>query len=124
METNTGENQPLLGSGEGRPKPLRASKCSLAKHEDDVVSFTDSQFGGPEERKRLERGLLRKLDRRMSILILIQILNCAFDLYSTEVLWLNFQCFIVVDRNNASCVVHLRNRHRKGIEPCYIVLHD
>ena len=30
-----------------------------------------------EERKRLEHSLLRKLDRRMSILVLIYILNCT-----------------------------------------------
>ncbi|KAI0053653.1 MFS general substrate transporter [Auriscalpium vulgare] len=35
----------------------------------------DAEFGGPEERQRLERKLLRKLDARMSILILIYILN-------------------------------------------------
>lgn len=35
----------------------------------------DAEFGGPEERKKLERKLLRKLDLRMSILIVIYILN-------------------------------------------------
>ena len=35
----------------------------------------DAEFGGPEERKRLEKKLLRKLDARMSILIVIYILN-------------------------------------------------
>jgi hypothetical protein len=35
----------------------------------------DALFGGPEERKRLEKKLLRKVDARMSILIVIYILN-------------------------------------------------
>ncbi|KAI0751563.1 MFS general substrate transporter [Daedaleopsis nitida] len=35
----------------------------------------DAEFGGYEARKKLERGLLRKLDLRMSILIVIYILN-------------------------------------------------
>lgn len=35
----------------------------------------DEEFGGTEARKRLEKKLLRKLDARMSILIIIYILN-------------------------------------------------
>ena len=35
----------------------------------------DEEFGGSEARKKLERKLLRKLDLRMSILIVIYILN-------------------------------------------------
>lgn len=35
----------------------------------------DSEFGGSEGRKRLEKSLLLKLDLRMSILIVIYILN-------------------------------------------------
>jgi hypothetical protein len=35
----------------------------------------DAEFGGKEARQRLERKLLRKLDARMSILVLIYILN-------------------------------------------------
>jgi hypothetical protein len=35
----------------------------------------DAEFGGPEERKRLEAKLLRKIDARMSILVVIYILN-------------------------------------------------
>jgi hypothetical protein len=33
------------------------------------------EFGGPEERRRLEKKLLRRIDARMSILIVIYILN-------------------------------------------------
>lgn len=35
----------------------------------------DAEFGGVEERRRLERKLLWKLDCRMSIMVLIYILN-------------------------------------------------
>ena len=35
----------------------------------------DAEFGGYEERKRLERRLLWKLDLRMSILVIVYILN-------------------------------------------------
>ncbi|KAI0729320.1 MFS general substrate transporter [Fomitopsis betulina] len=39
------------------------------------VSIGHEEFGGTEERKKLEKKLLRKLDMRMSILIVIYILN-------------------------------------------------
>lgn len=35
----------------------------------------DAEFGGSERRKKLERKLLWKIDARMSILVLIYILN-------------------------------------------------
>ncbi|SRR6266702_911033 len=41
----------------------------------DVPLDIDAEFGGKEARLRLERKLLRKLDMRMSILIVIYILN-------------------------------------------------
>ena len=47
----------------------------------DVASSTvidhdpDAEFGGREARKVLERNLLRKLDLRMSVLVVIYILN-------------------------------------------------
>ena len=40
-----------------------------------VLTGTDEDFGGTEARRKLERRLLRKLDLRMSILIIIYILN-------------------------------------------------
>lgn len=39
----------------------------------------DAEFGGPEARKKMERKLLMKLDLRMSILIIIYILNYVSD---------------------------------------------
>jgi hypothetical protein len=43
----------------------------------DMKDFqdADAEFGGTEERKKLERKLLWKIDLRMSILTLIYILN-------------------------------------------------
>jgi len=37
--------------------------------------YYDAEFGGSEERGRLEKKLLRRIDARMSILVLIYILN-------------------------------------------------
>ena len=39
----------------------------------------DAEFGGHEARKELEKKLLRKLDARMCILIIIYILNYVRD---------------------------------------------
>lgn len=46
----------------------------LAEQPDGALDI-DAEFGGKEARLRLERKLLRKLDMRMSILIVIYILN-------------------------------------------------
>ncbi|KAI0677060.1 MFS general substrate transporter [Trametes maxima] len=67
--------------------------------EADPQHSIDEEFGGHEARKKLEKKLLRKLDARMSILIVIYILN-------------------YIDRNNASAArlrgfeddLHLKNQ--------------
>ena len=41
----------------------------------------DAEFGGREERKKLERKLLTKLDLRMSVLVVIYILNYVSGLF-------------------------------------------
>jgi hypothetical protein len=46
----------------------------IASHYEDLAE--DLQFGGPEARAKLEENLLKKLDLRMSILVVIYILNC------------------------------------------------
>ena len=54
----------------------RCNECPLQRYRDaQVVSDPDAEFGGAEARKRLEKSLLLKLDARMSILIVIYILN-------------------------------------------------
>jgi len=40
----------------------------------------DAEFGGTEARKALEKKLLRKVDARMSIMVLIYILNYVSSL--------------------------------------------
>lgn len=46
------------------------------RHEDvEELVEDDAEFGGTEARKKLERKLLWKVDLRMSILIVIYILN-------------------------------------------------
>ena len=55
--------------------PSLASKEEAELGFSKELTFSDEEFGGTEERKKLERKLLRKLDMRMSILIVIYILN-------------------------------------------------
>lgn len=45
----------------------------------DAIRSTDSdaEFGGPEERARMEKRLLRKIDRRMIIMVAIYVLNAV-----------------------------------------------
>jgi hypothetical protein len=51
-------------------------ECTLQHRRDtQVAPDPDSEFGGAEARKELEKSLLLKLDARMSILIVIYILN-------------------------------------------------
>ena len=47
----------------------------------------DAEFGGTEARKRLEKKLLFKLDARMSILVVIYILN-----YVSRARWMDLRC--------------------------------
>ena len=54
----------------------------IEKVADDGSRDPDADFGGHEARKKLERRLLRKLDLRMSILIVIYILNYVRVLFT------------------------------------------
>lgn len=67
------EERPLLS---GRPT-LQEDGYNDAHAEYSYTdgSEPDQEFGGTEARAQLERSLVRKLDRRMSILILIYIMN-------------------------------------------------
>ena len=60
--------------------PAEEEKDEIVLIEEATVA--DAEFGGTEERKRLERKLVIKLDLRMSILIIIYILNYVSDLRS------------------------------------------
>jgi len=62
----------------------------------------DAEFGGREARQKLERKLLRKLDARMSILVLIYVLNYVrLSRYCCPVSRFS-HVRSQVDRNNAS----------------------
>ena len=54
--------------------------------ESRVEVTEDEEFGGTEERKRMERKLLWRLDCRMSSLIVLYILNyvCVFPSFSSS----------------------------------------
>ena len=54
---------------------VEKSPISTKAADDDRFTGDDSDFGGTEARKRLERKLLWKLDLRMSILVVIYVLN-------------------------------------------------
>ena len=69
--------------------------------EADPQHLGDEEFGGHEERKKLEKRLLRKLDARMSILIVIYILNYVRNIFLRFLHVLTLDVF-QIDRNNAS----------------------
>ena len=52
-----------------------APAVEAVKSISDDARIDDEEFGGTEERRRIERKLLWKLDCRMSIMIVIYILN-------------------------------------------------
>ena len=69
------------------------------KEKDEAVEHVpvedpDAEFGGKEERRRIERKLLWKLDCRMSIMIVIYILNyvspiwCFTDINMKSMSWI------------------------------------
>ena len=70
------ETEPLLTNFEGNLEFHNIAFVYLSLIYIDRHSF-DTQLNVVEERKNLEQSLLRKLDRRMSILVLIYILNCT-----------------------------------------------
>lgn len=76
-DTLDSEDQPLLAtfSTSGMALHINRGPFSYITAEDQELA-TLSQ----DERRELERTLLKKLDRRMSLLVLIYILNCENDL--------------------------------------------
>ena len=95
MDSARAEHQPFLTS-EGN---LGFQSHGIPQTLTDRIDSFETQLD-VEERKRLEHSLLRKLDRRMSILVLIYILNCK----SCALLPITdfTKCTSVIDRNNAS----------------------
>ncbi len=64
-----------------------------------ALENTDAEFGGHEARQRLERKLVRKVDLRMSILIVIYILNYV-RLQTSVLLSARLRIATQMDRNN------------------------
>lgn len=53
----------------------KAEELDIEDNQKESLTRTDEDFGGHEARLTLERKLVRKLDMRMSILVVIYILN-------------------------------------------------
>lgn len=53
----------------------KAEELDFEETQKDSLTHTDEDFGGTDARLKLERKLLMKLDLRMSILVVIYILN-------------------------------------------------
>ena len=68
----------------------------------EATSDPDAEFGGTEARKELEKRLLRKVDIRMSILVVIYILNYVSCTWWTTLLMFRDTNSIQMDRNNAA----------------------
>jgi len=99
-------------------KDLRETKrdeCSLEHHSGDseVAPDPDAEFGGTEARKKLEKRLLLKLDARMSILVVIYILN-----YVSCTLWEDFRQIL----NPCRLIGTTQREWRPAQEPKYSVL--
>lgn len=81
-------------------EPTYVEDNSVAKvASNDPLRNVDAEFGGTEERKRMEKKLLRKLDARMSIMVVIYILNYVrppCDMYRVVT------DLVQIDRNNAA----------------------
>jgi len=92
------------------PSSIKSAKLSVDQvteeqfvHSDAAPVDIDAEFGGKVARLKLERKLLRKLDMRMSILVLIYILNYVrFDLSRLVSRSLASHFISQVDRNNAA----------------------
>lgn len=66
-----------------------------AGNDNHFVEYADAEFGGTEARLVLERKLLRKIDLRMSIMVLIYILNYVRVTHATLYLYLKARCLLL-----------------------------
>ena len=76
-----------VGHEHGHDDTLDVGRRHRHDVEADPLHLGDEEFGGHEERKKLEKKLLRKLDARMSILIVIYILNYVRVCHGDEFSW-------------------------------------
>ena len=99
MQANTPSDLEQV-KAEGHVTEVAGDKLSSERSDSRVgEDDRDAEFGGTEERKRLEKKFLLKLDMRMSILILIYILNYVSKLHILCGLALTS---LQIDRNNAA----------------------
>ncbi|KAF8760900.1 MFS general substrate transporter [Rhizoctonia solani] len=79
LETSTPiSTNPDMTADDFKPgsEPAHVEDNDMSKvASNDPLRNVDAEFGGTEERRRMERKLLRKLDARMSIMVVIYILN-------------------------------------------------
>ena len=64
-----------MPSGDLKEKGRDEHILEYHNKDSEAALDSDGEFGGTEARKKLERRLLLKLDARMSILVVIYILN-------------------------------------------------
>lgn len=125
------EDRPLLSSQPYSGDSLSLNRSHLNDVElDDLAApqydtlGSDPLFGEPEAREKLEKGLLRKLDLRMSILVIIYILNCEYQRH------LDIAVGLItlpdIDRNSAAYTVPspdtMNAAHPSLVRPGYVVL--
>ena len=77
----------------------KRDECTFELHNKDSATGLDpdAEFGGTEARKKLEKKLLIKLDARMSILMVVYILNivsCTHQMVFRH----EIKCFLHADR--------------------------
>ena len=60
----------------------------------------DAEFGGPEERKRMEKKLIRRLDMRLALIVVLYLLNYVNLLLSQSMK--SNSCLQQIDRTNVS----------------------
>ena len=92
LRITTGKPTALRPADAMPPKDLKETRrderiLGHYSRDSDAGLDPDAEFGGTEARKRLERRLLLKLDARMSILVVIYILN-----YVSRTLQTDFLC--------------------------------
>jgi hypothetical protein len=69
----------------------------------------DAEFGGTEARRVLEKKLLRRIDLRMSIMVVIYILNYVCFCSLIPLILSKVRCLLLqIDRNNAGLAECLR----------------
>ena len=94
------------------PEVTKRDEFTLKHNSNDseAASDPDAEFGGTEARKQLEKRLLLKLDARMSILIVIYVLN-----YVSYILWTGYRsCFEMLTPRRLTGTTRRKLNHTSG----------